>query len=65
MTEHASCGLLFEVGNIKSLVKILHQAITLDKPIEKEKTLIIYHKHLSPTAIANNICNAIEQLNNA
>ena len=65
MTENASCGLLFEVGNIKSLVKILHEAITLDKAIEKEKTLNIYHQHLSPTAIANNICNTIEQLNNA
>ena len=59
MTGPGKCGLLYEPGNEKALLKILLQTVELDIEEEKRKTLQQFKEELSFEAIAKKINKVI------
>ena len=59
MTGPGKCGLLYEPGNAKALLKVLLQTVELDMEEEKRKTLQQFKEELSFEAIAKKINKVI------
>jgi glycosyltransferase involved in cell wall biosynthesis len=55
MTDNGSCGILFPAGDEAALIDAFQRITSLDKTIEREKTLLQFRSSLSFEAIAGGI----------
>ena len=55
MTGHGSCGILFPAGDEAALLAAFNRVTSLDKTVEREKTLLQFRSSLSFEAIAGGI----------
>lgn len=61
MTEN-QCGIIFDVGECRSLLLALYKSIIINKESERKKTLQRFELHLSFKAIARQIHDTLERL---
>jgi glycosyltransferase involved in cell wall biosynthesis len=62
MTNSGECGLLFKAGDVTNLETTLNKSLSLDLPVQKEKTLTLYRDNLSAEAISNRMLSVIAKV---